>query len=170
MSTVTTNRLNCTSINHSSGTAAITIDSSNRVRRLNLPVFYGWRAIGSESWENFGGSPAVVYNYNTAQVNRGSCYNTGTGVFTCPLAGVYLIHCGYLGGQSGNFSSMFVFKNGVNQTANGVHHNVGNYWKVNSQVFAINCAVNDQLTLRVTTGGATIYGQEHAHCSIWYQG
>jgi len=169
MSTATAYTLNCTSINHSSGTAAITIDSSNRVRRLNLPVFYGWRDIGSESWENFGTTP-VVYNYNIAVTNRGNCYNTGTGVFTCPLAGVYLIHCGYLGGNTGSFSSMWVFKNGVNQTANGVHHNVGNYYKVNSQVFAINCAVNDLLTLRVITGNATIYGREHSHCSIWYQG
>ena len=169
MSTAKTIRLNCTNINHSSGTAAITIDSSNRVRRNNLPVYYGWRDTGTEAWENFG-SPAVVYNYNISQVNRGSCYNTGTGVFTCPLAGVYLIHCGYLGGQSGNFSSMLVFRNGINLTGNGVHHNVGNYWKVNSQVFAINCSVNDQISLRVVTGGFTIYGREHSHCSIWYQG
>jgi hypothetical protein len=57
MSSVKINALNCTNINHSSGTAAITIDSSNRARRLNLPVFYGWRDIGSESWENFGTTP-----------------------------------------------------------------------------------------------------------------
>jgi hypothetical protein len=169
MSTVKTNRLNCTNINHSSGTVAISIDSSNRVRRSNLPVYYGWRDTGTEAWENFG-SPGAVYNYNISQLNRGSHYNTATGVFTCPLAGVYIIHCGYLGGNTGNFSSMFIFRNGINLTANGVHHNVGNYWKVNSQAFAINCSVNDQLTVRMATGNFTVYGREHSHCSIWFQG
>jgi hypothetical protein len=169
MSTVNTNKLKCTNISHSSGAIALTFDSANRVRRPNLPVFYGWRDIGSESWENFGTTP-VVYNYNLAQVNRGNHYNTGTGVFTCPLAGVYLIHCGYLGGNTASYSYMYVYKNGINQTANSIHHNVGNYWKVNSQVFAFNCSVNDQLAMRVVTGNATIYGKEHAHCSIWFQG
>lgn len=169
MSSVKTDILNCTNINHSSGTAAITIDSSNRARRLNLPVFYGWRAIGSESWENFGTTP-LVYNYNIAITNRGSCYNTTTGIFTCPLAGVYLIHAGYLGGSTGSYSYMFLYKNGLNTSAAGIHHNLGNYWKVNSQVFALDCLVNDQISLRVITGSTTIYGQEHSHCSIWYQG
>lgn len=169
MSTVKTNILNCTSINHSSGTAAIAIDSSNRVRRNNLPAYYGWRDTGTEAWENFGTTP-VVYNYNIAQVNRGSHYNTATGVFTCPLAGVYLIHAGYLGGSSGSYSSMYVYKNGINVTASGMHHNVGNYWKVNSQVFAIDCAVSDQLAMRILTGNSTVYGREHSHISIWFHG
>ena len=169
MSTVKIKKLNCIDITHSSGTAAITIDSSNRVRRRNLPVYYGWRDTGTEAWENFGTTP-VVYNYNIAQVNRGSHYNTSTGVFTCPLAGVYLIHFGYLGGNTGSYSSMYVYKNGINVTSAGVHHNVGNYYKVNSQVFAFNCSPNDQLAMRVATGNATIYGREHSHLSIWYQG
>jgi hypothetical protein len=163
------NILNVNEIAGLTGNACITIDSSNRAIRKNLPVFYGWRDTGTEAWENFGTTP-VVYNYNVPLTNRGSYYNTSNGTFTCSLNGVYLIHAGYLGGNTGNYSSMFVYKNGVNVTANGIHHNAGNYWKVNSQVFAINCAVNDLLTLRVVTTGATIYGREHSHCSIWYQG
>lgn len=168
MSTVKTNILNCPNINHSSGTSAITIDSSNRVRRRNLPVYYGWRDTGTEAWESY--TTTSIYIYNTAQVNRGSHYNTSTGVFTCPLAGVYLIHAGYLGGNTGSYSSMYVYKNGVNVTASGIHHNVGNYYKTCSQVFAIDCAVNDQLTLRAITGSTTIYGREHSHLSIWFHG
>jgi hypothetical protein len=169
MSTVNINRLFCTDINHSSGTASLTINSNNYVRRRNLPLFYGWRDIGSEAWENFGGTP-VVYTYNIASVNRGGHYNTSTGIWTCPLAGIYILHPAYLGGNTGNFSSATVYKNGINVTAAGVHHNVGNYWKTNSQAFAIECAVNDQLAIRMATGSTTVYGKEYSHLSIWYCG
>jgi hypothetical protein len=170
MSNVRVNKLICDNINDfSSGSGAMSIDISNRVRRRNSPVFYGWRDTGVEAWENFGTTP-VVYVYNTAQLNRGSHYNTTSGRFTCPLAGVYLIHAGYLGGNTGNYSYIWVYKNGINITSNGVHHNVGNYWKVCSQVFAIQCVVNDLLEIRIATGNSTVYGREHSHCSIWFQG
>jgi hypothetical protein len=169
MSTVKTNTLFCTDINHSSGTASLTIGSNNYVRRRNLPLFYGWRDTGTPQWENLGTTP-VVYTYHNAQVNRGSHYNTSTGVWTCPLAGVYILHPGYLGGNANNFSSLYVYKNGINVTAAGVHHNVGTYYKVNSQAFAINCAVNDQLAIRMATGAATAYSVGHSHLSIWYIG
>lgn len=168
MSTLNSPVINCVDISNSSGTVALTIDNANRVRRRNQPLFYGWRDTGTPSWETF--ATITIYNINIAQVNRGSHYNTSTGTWTCPMSGVYLIHAGYLGGNTGNFSSLYVYKNGINQTANGVHHNVGNYWKTNSQTFALNCAQNDLITLRINTGGTTVYSVGHSHCTIWFYG
>lgn len=169
MSTLNSPVINCVDISNSSGTVALTIDNANRVRRRNQPLFYGWRDTGVDNWENIG-TTVVVYNFNIAQVNRGSHYNTSTGTWTCPMSGVYLIHAGYLGGNTGNYSELLVYKNGVNQTGAGVHHNVGNYWKTNSQTFALNCAVNDLITLRMGTGSTTVYAKEYSHCTIWFYG
>ena len=132
-------------------------------------VFYGWRDTGVEAWENFGTTP-VTYIYNIARINDGSYYNTGTGVYTCNNGGVYLIHAGFLGSQLGSYTSLFVYKNNINVTAAGIHANVGNYWTVNSQVFAIQCNTNDQLTIKILTGDATVYGREHSHLAIWFYG
>ena len=126
------------------------------------PFFYGWRDTGSEAWENFGTTP-VGYNYNITSENKGGHYNPSSGIFTCPSA---------LSGQGGFYSTLYVYKNSVNVTARGVHSNTNgnNLWHLGSYTFAIDCAVNDQLQIRIVTSGATVYGREHSHLSIWYYG
>ena len=135
------------------------------------PFFYGWRDTGSETWEDFGATP-VGYNYNITSENKGGHYNTGTGVFTCPLAGVYLACPSALFGQLGGAGSLWIYKNGVNVTARGVHSNTvgNNLWHLGSYTFAIDCAVNDQLQVRINTSNANVYGRGHSHLSIWYYG
>ena len=73
-------------IQHTNGTDAMTIDSSGRVAQPALPA---WSVkFSSGSYVALPVTPAI---FDTVVVNRGSIYDTSTGVVTIPVAGVYNI-------------------------------------------------------------------------------
>lgn len=71
-------------IQHTNGTDALTIDSSGRVNQPALPAWSAYNSSGG--WSQ--ASPIVL---DSTRVNRGSMYNTSTGVVTIPVSGVYSI-------------------------------------------------------------------------------
>lgn len=164
-------KFNGTLAGGSENTIAISVEESGIMTISENPFFYGWRDTGSEAWENFGATP-VAYVYNIASENKGGHYNTSTGIFTCPLAGIYLVTPSALFGQLGGNGYLFVYKNGINVTSSGVHSNTNglNLWHISSLTFGIDCAVNDQLAIRIQTSNANVYGREHSHLSICYYG
>ena len=170
MSTVLASYLHTQDIRYDSSSGpALIIDSDGIASFRNSGLlYYGWRDTGVEAWENFG-TTAVTYVYNVEQQNTNSYYNTSTGVFTCPYAGVYFVSPSALFGQGGSYGYLFVYKNGLNETARGIHSNTNglNLWHIQNYTFPINCAANDQLTVKITTGNANVYGREHSHLAIW---
>ena len=71
--------------------SSINIDSSGRV---TTPYQPGFQADGNFGWRNYS-SYTVVPNWRvtqTGQFNNGNHFNHNTGVFTCPVAGRYLIN------------------------------------------------------------------------------
>ena len=164
--TVTTVQTN--TIKSSNGAInSILLDSSGRTTAPTQPAFYGYRSAG-QVWENYGLTP-VVYNYNVAVTNRGNCYNTGTGVFTCPIDGVYAVCPGALMGANGSYAYLYVYLNDTNKSGQGIHANTtgNNNWFYDSAVFMLRCNKNDRLQIRAISGGATIYADGFSHCSIW---
>lgn len=157
-----------------SETTALTIDSSGRTTLPNAPVFYGYRNNVDKGWEDYGTTfpptnDSQIFIYNYAVTNRGNCYNTGNGSFTCPIAGVYAICPGALIGNTA-YGRLSVFKNGVNETKYGVLGNANTYghWFHCSTVFMIRCVKNDILQIRADTNGTGIFGQDgYSHCTIW---
>jgi hypothetical protein len=149
------------------GTTSLLIDSSGRSLAPNQPAFYGYRSAGAV-WENYGTTPAV-YNYNVAVTNRGNCYNTTSGTFTCPVSGVYAVAPGGLMGANGGSTTLNVYVNNVNKTARGVHSNTSgtSNWFYNSTIFMLRCVKDDQIQIRATNSAASIYADKHSHCSIW---
>lgn len=168
MSSLSVNELRVSNIeSYNLASDSITIDSSGRSLTPNQPAFYGYRSAG-DIWENYGSTPAT-YNYNIAVTNRGSCYNTSNGLFTCPISGVYAVCPGGLMGANGGTTTLYVFVNGVNRTARGVHSNTNanSNWFYNSTTFMVRCVKNDIIEIRATNSAASIYAGQFSHGSIW---
>jgi len=169
MSSLTVTTLRTDTIKSSnSAINSISIDSSGRTTAPNQPAFYGYRSAGG--WENYGTTKGLyVYNFNIAVTNRGNCYNTSTGVFTCPIDGVYGVCPGGIMGQAGGYAFLDLYVNGVIRSANGVHGNTNgsNNFFHNSTVFMVRCNKNDRIDIRCATYDAAIYATGHSHCSIW---
>jgi hypothetical protein len=100
MSILNVNSLRTTTIQHTNGTTAQTIDSSGRVFRPNQPAV---RATSS----TLSGDRWISYS---AEYNIGSNFDVSTGIFTCPLTGVYII------------SALYSSTSGV------VERNIGHLW------------------------------------------
>ena len=79
-------------IQNSSGTSALSIDSSGRVSRSNIPYFKA-TASGSINYDNNG--DLVIYGNEV--VDNASMYNPSTGVVTIPADGLYNLSFDYYG-------------------------------------------------------------------------
>ena len=83
-------------INGAGGTERMRINSSGYITTPYQPRFTGFVSDGG-SWRTL--SSATLIKMNTINVNQGSCYNSSTGLFTCPVAGTYKITVWALMGQ-----------------------------------------------------------------------
>lgn len=172
MAEVIVNEVNIQNIITTAGIACANILSNGQLKVLNTPVFYGWRDNGpTEAWESFNTSTYSTYIYNISSVNIGNCYNTSTGVFTCPSDGIYAVHLGALAGNSGAVE-LQVAVNGTFSTItpNTILFNSGgnSFWRYASQVIMTPSLRNDQITVQIRTpSGSPVYRREHSHLCIW---
>lgn len=99
-------------IQHSNGTAALTIDSSGRIITPNIPIFYAYQSAGASA----SALGPFTTQFNTTLVNIGNYYNTTTGRFTAPVAGTYRFEGKFLARQQGTNAHLeFTFYvNGAN--------------------------------------------------------
>jgi hypothetical protein len=142
-------------------TERMRISSAGYVTQPFQPAFSGG-LVGASG--NVTANPLV---FNSALLNQGSCYNTSTGLFTCPVAGVYRVSC-----------STTTFINGytaVNITLrkNGSDIDVAygkGYWEGSlsssylgkTASWLISCAASDNLGV-----GGTVYREPTAsYCTL----
>ena len=128
------------------GTERMRINSSGIVTKPNHPLFSGYQS-GSNTGAT-GGSTDYLIVCNGSFVNNGSHYNTSTGVFTCPVDGIYIVHA-YAMSITASADGVFyatrlrLYKNGGG-TGNYAY-NYGDGYRHVSGNWAINCSANDTL-------------------------
>lgn len=74
-------------IQHTNGTDALTIDSSGRVLTPARPIFsaHTYSANGSVH------EAITAIQWGTVLINQGSHFNNTTGIWTCPVDGIYSV-------------------------------------------------------------------------------
>ncbi len=152
------------------GSTNFSIDTSGRHYSPNVPAFYGVISDGG-GWRNLGGTPVII-KMNTILTNQGNHYNSSTGYFTCPIAGMYKVQIWALAGNGGQYSTMYVFKNGLNVSYAGMHTNPNGYslWMQSSIEVMVSCSVNDTLSAFAISGGGFYTSDGYTGMSIMYVG
>jgi len=94
------------------GTESMRIDSSGRVTISAQPRFLAERS-GDQTGYNSTSTGDVVVIYNSTTQNIGSNFNTSTGKFTAPVAGMYIFQASVYSAGGTNFTQAWLVVNGA---------------------------------------------------------
>ena len=171
MSTLITTNGNITNVNtgtikdSTGNTTAMTIDSSGRVLTPTRPAF-------CTSGTNYTqGSGLSIIIPHTVDVNIGNHMNGSTGVFTAPVAGLYMFGFWGLSYPHGTaVNHIAYYKNGAQTFAKGYtqFNGTSTNHELCSGSAIYQLAVNDEITLRYnrTSGSSTAWQNQwtmHGH-------
>lgn len=159
------------------GTSSTKIDTAGRLIIPNNPGFFGAKTGSNVQMRQY---PWVI---NSTSLNINTCYNTTTGIFTCPVAGLYYTSWGGIcnGGDNNAVATaartgyVGVAKNGILQVF--THWNTNDYWDTQNLETILYCAAGDTIAWAVniapspdSTSGYGAYGDNHNMSTIWLIG
>ena len=125
------------------------ISSTGQVTKPNQIAFHVYDSISSGAF-----SANVYADFNSVHFNRGNCYNTSNGRFTCTVAGTYGFWCNMLS-QASNRLFHEVRKNGSRiegtRTESGT---TAGLYQTNTTQAILDLAVGDWIAIHVGSGGA----------------
>ncbi len=98
------------------GTSRMEISAEGYISNSAQPMFggHGFAGAGTQTQSN-----VPAFKFTTVYVNQGSHFNNSTGVFTCPVAGKYLLLASFAGRSDAfAWSGLYVLKNGATMSDN----------------------------------------------------
>lgn len=153
------------SIAASGSTYGIVQDASGRVTLPFRPRFYAYGTANTPSSGSFIVFPSI-------QVNVGNAYNTSTGIFTAPIAGIYAFFSSNIGNNSSTVWRTNFRYNGVDifQFRNPTTASGSAYATNSVGLYSVSMAVNDTMRIYVTSdSGAAYYpGGASGGNDYWY--
>ncbi len=144
-----------------STTDGLTIDSSGRVLTPARPAFFARRTGTTVTSGN-------DYIFDSVETNIGSHYDSSTGKFTAPIAGIYAFSANILSMDNTNANGFVIVKNNTNNanelgrfrshSSNAVHNTL-------SLSVTVSLSANDTVFCHVSEG--SLYGGTAAGWSIF---
>jgi len=124
------------------------------------PVFYARKTTGTAH------NSYIIYN--AVDVNIGSCYDSSTGIFTCPVAGAYTFTWGTIAGTTDTVYRLHIRVNG--NTINNTHLRAdntatGSEYSTGERTAILNLAANDEIRIFFAADDSTssLYGSNYTH-------
>ena len=141
------------------GTSRMEISADGYITNSAQPMFggYGFAGAGTQLQ-----SQIPAFKFTTVNINQGSHFNNSTGIFTCPIAGKYLVLASFAGrADAYAWSGLYILKNGSTMSDNWFPPAINT-----TSVFAgshftyaplysgtvYNCAANDTLVMGYHSG------------------
>jgi hypothetical protein len=145
-------------IRHSGGAvAAINIDSSGRVLMPQKPLLVARLTTGNDQDNvnpyTYG---ALDIHWDSVEINQGSCYSSSTGVFTCPVDGIYNVSFMYI--TNNDLASQVasgIYKEGVLQTQGYSYAHSTAHEAVSASI-DLDCVATDEISVRLILGNIYI--------------
>ena len=140
------------------GTDGIIIDGSGIVTKPSQPTFMAY-GNGNTSIDITG----TYLIYPSVHVNRGSHYNSSTGIFTAPVAGIYLFSWSAIGGTDNDVYRFYLRINNTTfindyQLRLDTGATGSEYAANGNRVVVVNLSASDTVRIWFTCGSGTMHG------------
>ena len=163
-----TSILKVDTIQNSTGTDALSIDSNGYVTQAKLPVFL---AVPSTSEITLTTTHSQIV-FGTAKINSGNHYNTTTGEFTCPVDGIYEFGITSIGNGTATVYRLRPYKNGASIDDwewRGV--SAGAYTTNGELCIYVECSAGDVISLYGRSDdGTNLYGIQSGFLYVYFRG
>lgn len=127
----------------------LNVDNAGRVTMPYQPAFYARLTSG-----NISGAQTILFN--SVLTNVGSHYNSSTGRFTAPIAGLYEFHFTGLNNGGGNRMQAEIRINNGGYTSMEQGASYG--YQMGSMVLLFSLAANDYVTVNLSGASDAMYG------------
>tara|TARA_R100000654_G_scaffold1881_5_gene6981 strand:- start:1487 stop:2557 length:1071 start_codon:yes stop_codon:yes gene_type:complete len=147
---------------NSSGTNLFNVTSAGLVGIPNLPAFTA-RGSGTQSFS--GTSSLQVIVLSTANVNNGSDFNTTTGKFTCPVAGIYCFFGSVTTTAAATGVEAFIFNDNSGATIARVI-SYGDSFDQGVMIGIDDCSANDVISFQAINNNNTTFDIDRTRCNF----
>lgn len=164
-----TSVLKVDNIQNSSGTSAITIDSSGVISQPAIPcACVGITTANPDDTTNpYDPANGTIIKWDAVFVNQGSCYDSSTGRFKATKAGIWEMNYSILADLSTAIDFELRIKKNGTETGQRIYDSVDNRHRQIGSAYLFDLAQNDYIEIAYISGGMYLNPTVHFSSVTW---